>query len=218
MQLCGSLSILWPWNENWPFPVLWPLLSFPNLLAYRVQPFHSIIFQDLTELHWQSITSTSFFVVMLRPTWLHIPGCLIICEWSHHRDYLDHEDLSGTVLWILVTSSLYLLLLLGPYHFCLNRAHLCMKWSLGISNFLEEISSLFHSAVFLYFFALFAPEGCLISPWYSLERCVHCLYLSFFPLLFFSLLFTAICKASSDSHFAFLPFFFLGMVLIPVPV
>ena len=22
------------WNENCPFPVLWPLLSFPNLLAY----------------------------------------------------------------------------------------------------------------------------------------------------------------------------------------
>ena len=32
------------WNENWPFPVLWPLLSFPNLLAYWVQHFHSIIF------------------------------------------------------------------------------------------------------------------------------------------------------------------------------
>ena len=29
-------------------------------------------------------------------------------------------------------------------------------------------------------------------------------------------LFTAICKASSDSHFAFLHFFFFGMVLIPV--
>ena len=41
-------------------------------------------------------------------------------------------------------------------------------------------------------------------------------YLSFSPLLFASLLFTAICKASSDSHFAFLHFFFLGMVLIPV--
>ena len=27
-----------------PFPVLWPLLSFPNLLAYWVQHFHSIIF------------------------------------------------------------------------------------------------------------------------------------------------------------------------------
>ena len=22
------------WDENWPFPVLWPLLSFPNLLAH----------------------------------------------------------------------------------------------------------------------------------------------------------------------------------------
>ena len=31
-----------------------------------------------------------------------------------------------------------------------------------------------------------------------------------------SLLFTAICKASSDSHFAFLYFFSMGMVLIPV--
>ena len=41
-------------------------------------------------------------------------------------------------------------------------------------------------------------------------------YLSFSPLLFTSLLFTAICKASSDSDFAFLHFFFLVMVLIPV--
>ena len=43
-----------------------------------------------------------------------------------------------------------------------------------------------------------------------------CFYLSFSPLLFTSLLFIAICKASSDSHLAFLHFFFLGMILIPV--
>ena len=42
-----EIAFLWDWNENWPFPVLWPLLSFPNLLAYWVQHFHSIIFQDL---------------------------------------------------------------------------------------------------------------------------------------------------------------------------
>ena len=42
-----GIAYLWDWNENWPFPVLWPLLSFPNLLAYWVQHFHSIIFQDL---------------------------------------------------------------------------------------------------------------------------------------------------------------------------
>ena len=39
-----GIALLWDWNENWPFPVLWPLLSFPNLLAYWVQHFHSIIF------------------------------------------------------------------------------------------------------------------------------------------------------------------------------
>ena len=35
-------------------------------------------------------------------------------------------------------------------------------------------------------------------------------------LLFASLLFTAICKAAPDSHFAFLHFFSMGMVLIPL--
>ena len=43
------------------------------------------------------------------------------------------------------------------------------KCSLGISNFLEEISSLSHSIVFLYFFALITEEGFLISPCYFLE-------------------------------------------------
>ena len=42
-----GIVFLWDWNENCPFPVLWPLLSFPNLLAYWVQHVHSIIFQDL---------------------------------------------------------------------------------------------------------------------------------------------------------------------------
>ena len=91
-----------------------------------------------------------------------------------------------------------------------------MKFSLGISSFLEEISSLSHSVVFLYFFAFITEESFLISPCYSLELCLKWVYLSFSPLLFASLLFTAICKASSDNHFAFLYFFFLGISLIPV--
>ena len=45
----------------------------------------------------------------------------------------------------------------------------CMKCSLGISHFLEEISSVSHSIVFLYFFVLIAKEGFLNSPCYSLE-------------------------------------------------
>ena len=39
-----GIAFFWDWNENWPFPVLWPLLSFPNLLTYWVQHFNSIIF------------------------------------------------------------------------------------------------------------------------------------------------------------------------------
>ena len=42
-----GIALLWNWNENWPLPILWPLLSFPNLLAYWGQHFQSIIFQDL---------------------------------------------------------------------------------------------------------------------------------------------------------------------------
>ena len=26
-----GIALFWDWNENWPFPVLWLLLSFPNL-------------------------------------------------------------------------------------------------------------------------------------------------------------------------------------------
>ena len=48
-----------------------------------------------------------------------------------------------------------------------------MKSSLDISNFLEEISSLSLSIVFLYFFALITKEGFLISPCYSLELCIQ---------------------------------------------
>ena len=89
-----------------------------------------------------------------------------------------------------------------------------MKCSLGISTFLEEISSLSHSVVFLYFFALITEESFLISSCYSLELCIQMLYLSFSPLSLASRLLSAICKASSDNHFAFLHFFFFEMVLI----
>ena len=44
IRIFFDIALLWAWNENWPFPVLWPLLSFPNLRAYLAQHFHSIIF------------------------------------------------------------------------------------------------------------------------------------------------------------------------------
>ena len=85
-----------------------------------------------------------------------------------------------------------------------------MKCSLGIYNFLEEISRLSHSIVFLYFFALITEEGFFISPCCSLELCIQMGIFFPFPLCLSSLLFSAICKASSDNHFAFLHFFFFS--------
>ena len=85
-----------------------------------------------------------------------------------------------------------------------------MKCSLGISNFLEEISSLSLSVVFLCIFALIAKEGFLISPCYSLELRIQ-MGISFLFSFAFSFSFLFLCKALYDNHFAFLHFFFLSM-------
>jgi len=39
----SGIAFLWNWNKNWPFPVLWPLLSFPNLLATLWMNTHDTI-------------------------------------------------------------------------------------------------------------------------------------------------------------------------------
>ena len=85
-----------------------------------------------------------------------------------------------------------------------------MKCSLAITNFLEEIYSLSHSVVFPCFFELIAQEVFLISPCYPFKLCLQMLIFCFYPLLFSSLLFAAIYKASLDSHFDFFAFLFLG--------
>ena len=69
-----------------------------------------------------------------------------------------------------------------------------MKCSLDLSNFLEEISSLSHSIVSLYFFAL---RKAFLSLLAILWNSAFKWYIFPFLLLpFASLLFTAICNAS----------------------
>ena len=60
-----GMAFLWDWNENWPFPVLWPLPSFPNLLAHECSTLTASSFRI-----WNSSTEISspllaLFVVML---------------------------------------------------------------------------------------------------------------------------------------------------------
>ena len=141
---------------------------------------------------------------------------------SGSRWVIKPSWLSGSWRSFLCSSSVYSChLVFNIFCFCwihntsvLSYAHLCLKYSFGISNFLEEISSLSYSVVFLSLFPLITEAGFLISLailWNSAFRWV---YLSFSPLPLASLLFSAFCEASWGNHFAFLHFFFLGMVLI----
>ena len=127
--------------------------------------------------------------------------------------YLDHEDLFCIVLLcILITSSWYLLLLLGPYHFCpLLIPSLHKKFPLIFLKRSLVFPFLSFSSISLHWSLRKAFLSLLAILWNSAFNWV---YLSFSPLLFTSLLFSTIYKASSDNHFSFFTLFFLAMVLI----
>ena len=97
----------------------------------------------------------------------------------------------------LLKTLVFLRKLNTTYYMILYRAHHCMKCSFGISNFLEEISSLSHSVLFLDFFALHWGRlsylfllffGTLHSDAYIFP------FLLYFLLLFFSQLFVRLPK------------------------
>ena len=90
-----------------------------------------------------------------------------------------------------------------------------MKCSFDIYNFLEEISSLSPSVCF-YFFASFIEEGLPVSLLFSgtLYSVGLQSFLFLFSLAFHIFSFLTVCKASSVNHFAFLHFFFFGMILV----
>ena len=78
-----GITLLRGWNENWSFIVLWPLLSFPNWWHNECSTF----------IEWSFRIWNSSIIIpsprlalwsFLRSTWLHIPGCLALGEWSHH--------------------------------------------------------------------------------------------------------------------------------------
>ena len=167
---------------------------------------HCWVFQICWHFECSAFTASSFriwnssagipsppialFISMLPKAPLTSHSRMSVCRWV-----IKPLWLSGPWRYFLYSSSYF--------------AHLCMKCSLGISNFLEEISSLSHSIVFLYFFALITEEGFLISPCYSLKLRIQLGISILFSFPFASLLFSAVCKASSDNHFAFLHFFSL---------
>ena len=60
-----GIPFLWDWNENWPFPILWPLLSFPNLLTYECSTLTAPSFRILNSSAGIPLTPLALFIVML---------------------------------------------------------------------------------------------------------------------------------------------------------
>ena len=108
---CEMSTIVWSFEHSLALP------SFE--IGMKTDVFqscgHCWVFQICWHIEWSTFTASSFriwnsspgilspllalFVVMLlRPTWLCISGCLALGEWSHHRGYLGHEDLFFIVL------------------------------------------------------------------------------------------------------------------------
>ena len=48
-----GIAFLWDWNENWPFPDLWPLLSFPNFCAALSQ--HPLLGFEIAQLEFHHL-------------------------------------------------------------------------------------------------------------------------------------------------------------------
>ena len=79
-----------------------------------------------------------------------------------------------------------------------------MKISLGITNFLEEISSLSQSTVILYFFDLISEEAFLSLLAILWDSALRWVYLSFSPLPFTCIHFSLIVRPPQTN---ILPFY-----------
>ena len=96
-----GIALLWDWKENWHFPILWPLLSFPNLLTYWVQHSNSITFRI-----WTSSNPLVLFVVMLPKAHLNSHSTMSGSRWVTTSLWLYRSlRLSCTVLLCIFATS-----------------------------------------------------------------------------------------------------------------
>ena len=218
---CFGFAFLWDWIEKWPFPVLWPLLSFPNCWHVECSTFTASSFRI-----WNSSTGIpspplTLFVVMLPKAHLTLRSRMSGSRWVITPSWLS-------VSWrsFLYGSSVY-----SSHLFIISSASVR---SIPFPSFIMPIFA--WNIPFAWNVSLIFLKRSLVFPFYCfpLFLCIdHWGRLSYLSLLFFGtlhsnkyifpfllcllLLFFSqlLVKSSSDNQFAFLHFFFLGMVLIP---
>ena len=153
------ITILWDWNENWPFPVMfghwWIFQVYWHIDCSTLKASSFRILSGSAGIPSPSLT---LLIEILPKT--HLTSCSRIfgSRWVATPLRLSRSLRSFFVKFFCV----FLSPLLNIFCFCQVQtlsifycAHSCMKCSLDLSYFLEEVSILSHSIVFLYFFALF---------------------------------------------------------------
>ena len=86
------IAFLWDWNEHWPFLVLWPLLSFLNLLAY-----------------WGSTFTGSSFTIWNTSTGIPSPPLTLFVVVLPKAHLTAHSRMSGSrcvittilIIWVM---------------------------------------------------------------------------------------------------------------------
>jgi len=213
-----GIAFLWGWNENWPFPVLWPLLSFPICWHIECSTFTASSFRIWNSSAGIPSPSLTLFIVMLPKAHLTShsrmsgPRLVITPSWlsGSWRSFLYSSVYSCHLFLISSASVRYIpflsfIVTIFAWNVVPLLSLIFLKRSLDFPIPLFSSISL-HWSLRKAFLSLLAILWTFAFKW---------VYLSFSPLPLASLLFTAICKASSDYHFAFLHFSSLGMVLIP---
>ena len=180
---------------------------------------HCWVFQICWCIECSTFTA-SFFRIWNSSTGIPSPPLALFVGMLSKGHLTSHYSMSGS-RWVITPSWLSVSWRSLVYSSSVHSSHVFLISSASVRSVpflpfiepifawivplvsLEEICSVSHSIVSLYFFALITEEIFLISPCYSLESCIQTGISFLSSLLFASLLFTAICKASSDSYFLF---------------
>ena len=101
-----GIAFLWDWNENWLFPVLWPLLSIQNCWLIECITLTASSFRIWNSSSGIPRPPLALVTVMLPKTHLTSHYRMSGSTWLiiHHR-YLGHEDLFYIVLLCILATS-----------------------------------------------------------------------------------------------------------------
>ena len=135
-------------DHYWAFQICWHTeCSTLTASSFRIwnssagipSPLLALFVMMLSKVHLTSHSKMSGSRWVITPLWLS----------GSSRSFLYSSSVSSYHLFLISSASL------GPDHFCPLLCPSLHEIFPCISNFPEEISSLSHSIVFLYFFALF---------------------------------------------------------------